>query len=306
MNKDKSILVTGAGGLIGNRVRLYLEEQGRTVVPIDQVSATEEGRPLIRVGLNEVHRLHAVMRDHDVGGIVHCAAFSGPMVSADNPTAMVDVNIVGTANMLELARIYGDIRVVNCSSSTAYGPAAGEDISEDTPLSPTTVYAATKAAGEHLAGSYFAQFGVDAVSIRLGWVFGPRRTTDCIIKDMIVGALLGRKTTVDLDPETYRQYMYVDDAARALIAALDAPAFSRRVYNATGDSHLTVAQVADAVRAALPSADIEVAAATMPDDDVQGRFSCANAARDLGYVADVSFEEGLRRYSDWLASKLPA
>jgi UDP-glucuronate 4-epimerase len=303
MKRDGTILVTGAAGLVGNRVCELLLEDERRVLPIDQVSATSEGRLITRVGLTDIHRLHSVMRQQPISGIIHCGAYSGPMLSADNPTSIVDVNIVGTANVLELARVYGGIRVVNCSSISAYGPAAGDEISEDRPLYPTTVYAASKAAGEHLASSYAAQYGVDALSIRLGWVFGPRRTTDCMIREMILNGLAGRATTLQGGKDAYRQYLYVDDAARALILAMDASSISRNAYNVTGNSYITISEIAQTVRSFIPGADISVSADAGPYEERQGRFSCRNAANDLGYLPGISFSEGVRRYIGWLSSR---
>jgi UDP-glucuronate 4-epimerase len=303
MKRDGTILVTGAAGLIGNRICELLIGHGRRVLPVDQVSATSEGRPITRVGLTDIHRLHSIMRQEQISGIIHCGAYSGPMLSADNPTSIVDVNIVGTANILELARVYGGIRVVNCSSISAYGPVGGNEISEDIPLRPTTVYAASKAAGEHLASSYAAQYGVDAVSIRLGWVFGPRRTTDCVIREMILNALSGRSTTLRGGKEVYRQYLYVDDAARALILAMDAASIGRTAYNVTGNSYITLSEMAQTVRSFLPGADISLSADVGAYEEPQGRFSGQNAANDFGYLPEISFSEGVHRYIDWLSAR---
>jgi UDP-glucuronate 4-epimerase len=303
MKRDGTILVTGAAGLVGNRICELLCEDERPVLPVDRVSGASEGRPITRAGLTDIHRLHSIMRQEPISGIIHCGAYSGPMLSADNPTSMVDVNIVGTANILELARVYGGIRVVNCSSISAYGPVAGDEISEDVPLHPTTVYAASKAAGEHLASSYAAQYGVDAVSLRLGWIFGPRRTTDCMIREMIVNALAGRRTTLQGGTDAFRQYLYVDDAARALILAMDASSVGRTAYNVTGNSYLTLSEIAQTIRSFIPGADISMSADIAPYEEPQGQFSCRNAADDLGYLPEVSFSEGVRRYIGWLSAR---
>jgi UDP-glucuronate 4-epimerase len=303
MKRGGTILVTGAAGLVGNRIYELLVEDGRRVLPVDQVPATSEGRPITRVGLTDIHRLHSIMHQEPITGIIHCGACSGPMLSTDNPTSIVDVNIVGTANMLELARVYGGIRVVNCSSISAYGPVAGNEIPEDIPLRPTTVYAASKAGGEHLAGSYAAQYGVDAVSIRLGWVFGSRRTTDCVIRETILNALSGLPTTLMGGNEAYRQYLYVDDAARALILAMDAASIGKIAYNVTGNSYITIAEMAQTIRSFLPEADIAISEDVGPYEEAQGRFSGLNAASDPGYLPKISFSEGVRRYIEWLSAR---
>ena len=102
---EPTILVTGASGLLGNAVRVLLESGGRKVLPIDRTPGAVDGREVTVCDLGDVHRLHALAVENRIVGIVHCGAHSGPMVARDNPNSMVQVNIVGTANVLEIARI---------------------------------------------------------------------------------------------------------------------------------------------------------------------------------------------------------
>jgi UDP-glucuronate 4-epimerase len=139
---EPTILVTGAAGLLGNAVRILLETSGQWVLPIDRVPQTEEGRQIIACDLSDVHRLHALAVENRITGIIHCGAHSGPMVARDNPYSMVQVNIVGTANVLEIARIHG-ARFVFCSSTSAYGNTPEGLVPEDVPLVPTSVYGAS-------------------------------------------------------------------------------------------------------------------------------------------------------------------
>lgn len=300
---EGATIITGAGGLVGNAVREILERDGREVIPLDIVPRTEEGKHLTVCGLTEVHRLHAIARGREVRGIVHCGAFSGPMVARDNPPAMVDVNIAGTVNMLELARIIGDIRVVYCSSTSAYGRIEGTDISEDVPLKPSTVYGASKAASEHLVRAYSQQYGVDAVSLRLSWVYGPRRTTDCIVRQMITDALAGNRTEIGFGADFPRQFIYVEDAARAIVDALYKPNLPRSAYNVTGGTHLTFSEIADVVKCVLPQANIALKPGPDPVDDYQGSFSSKAALTDFGYDPAFTLESGVSAYADWLRAQ---
>lgn len=302
--KSGGVLVTGAAGLIGNAVRTALEAAGRTVIPIDRVTRTEEGKAIIECDVTDVHRLHAIADKQRIAGIVHCGAFSGPMLAQDNPTAMVNVNIVGTANVLEVARLHGSPRFVFCSSTSAFGTTAAQaPIPEDVALFPGSVYGASKAASEQLVSTYSRQYGLDGVSLRLSWVFGPRRTTDCVIRTMIEDALAGRPTRMPFGRDFPRQYVYIDDAARALIAALDRPALPRFTYTITGGSHLTLGEIARVVQDAFPKADIELGAGADPVDEVQGRFDISAAERDLGYRPSLTFEQGVESYVNWLQAR---
>lgn len=304
--QDGTILVTGAAGLIGNAVRVMLESDGRAVTPIDLSAPTEEGRPLTVASVSDIHRLHAVAAAAPLDGIIHCAAYSGPMVARDNPFDIVNVNVLGTANVLEVARIHRVRRVVFCSTVSAYGNTSGDLVGENAPLRPSSVYGASKAAAEYIVNSYARQHGVDAVSIRIGWVYGPRRRTSCAIREMISNSLLKQSTHLPYGRDFYKQYIFIDDAARVLIRALDAPALSRPSYNATGGTYHTLGEIAEVITQILPGARITVDARPDPDDDVQGCFDISAAAADLDWRPEVSLEDGIRRYADWLRQRLPA
>lgn len=302
----KSVLVTGAAGLIGNAVRALLDTRGTDVIAIDQIGVTSEGRELIQCDLVDIHRLHAVINGREVSGIVHCGAHSGPMVARDNPYSIVQVNVMGTANVLELARIHAIRRVVFCSSTSAYGNTPEGPVGEDVPLFPTSVYGASKAAGEQLVNGYSIQHGIDGVSIRLSWVYGPRRKTDCVIRTMIEDALCARPTRLSWGRDFHRQYIHVEDAAAVLVRALETQSLPRRVYTVTGGTYATLEDISGIVRRVLPSADIRLEPGPDPVDDFQEEFDIAAARRDLGYQPRYSLEDGIRQYADWLRERIPA
>jgi hypothetical protein len=91
----------------------------------------------------------------------------------------------GTANVLEVARVHKTTRFVYCSSTSAYGPTPPEPVPEDVTMRPSTVYGASKVASEQLVRTYASQYCLNGTSLRLSWVYGPRRTTDCVIRTMI-------------------------------------------------------------------------------------------------------------------------
>jgi nucleoside-diphosphate-sugar epimerase len=300
---ERRVLITGAGGLVGHALRQRLEADGVAVVPIDRIARTADGIELVECDVTDIHRLHAVIHRHAVTEIVHCGGFSGPMVARDNPYAIVQVNIVGTANVLEAARIRGLRRVVFCSSTSAYGDTPDGPVPEDVPMRPTSVYGASKAAGEQLVAAYARQHGLDGVSLRLSWVYGPRRTTDCFIRTMIEDALAGRPTVLPWGRDFHRQYIHVDDAADALARALDAPSLPRRAYNVTGGTYLTLGEIADVLRRVLPTADVRLGTGPDPVDDVQRQFDITAARRELGYTPAHDLEDGIRSYASWLRAR---
>jgi UDP-glucuronate 4-epimerase len=299
MNK-RTVLVTGAAGLIGHRVQMLLEERGDQVIAVDKWESTVEGHKVLECDLTDVHSLHRLAMQYRPDSIIHCGAISGPMVARDNPYSIIQNNLIGTANILELARIYRLRRVVFCSSVSACGPTPAGPVPENVALNPTSVYGATKAAGEQLITAYAAQHKVDGVSVRLSWVFGPRRQTACVIRTMLLDAMQKRPTRIPFGADFYRQYIYVEDAVRGLLLALDATQPGQRTYFITGASFLTIGQIADVVRTLFPSADIEVSPGPDPDDDVQEVFDISAAQRDLGYRPLFSIEQGIKSYRDWL------
>ncbi|WP_244831169.1 NAD(P)-dependent oxidoreductase [Caballeronia sp. TF1N1] len=301
MSVPQRIIVTGAAGLVGRAVVRLLNARGDEVVAMDRSGGLRiDDVTVAECDLRHVHGLHALARG-GVSGVIHCGAFSGPMVARDNPAAMFDVNIGGTANMLEIARIHGARRFVYCSSTSAYGDTPPGPVPEDVVLAPASLYGASKVCGEQLVSAYARQYGVDGVSLRLSWVYGPHRTTDCMIRRMLTDAMAKQPTRVPFGLDFHRQYIHVDDAAAALVAALDAPSLPRRTYNITGGVRATLGEVADIVRRVMPGADIELAPGPDPLDENQERFDISAAATDLGYRPRLDLEAGIRAYAQWLA-----
>ncbi|ANC81574.1 NAD-dependent epimerase/dehydratase family protein [Pseudomonas putida] len=300
---DKPVLVTGAAGLVGRRLISRLVQQGRPVLPIDRIAlTTSEGIEIKECDLGDIHRLHALARG-GIDSVVHCGAYSGPMVARDVPFSMVQVNIVGTANVLELARIHQARRFVYCSSTSVYGVIDSGPVSEDVLLKPRSLYGASKVASEYITTAYADQYGLSATSLRLSWVYGPGRTTDCIIRTMIEDALVKQPTRIDFGADFPRQFIHVDDAVQGLMRALDAKSLPRTTYNITGDTRMSLGDIAALVRSVFQHADIELADGPDPVDEYQEKFTIDAARRDLGYVPRVSLEDGIRSYATWLAAE---
>ena len=298
-----AVVVTGSAGLIGFGVAARLAREGRAVIGTDRIQPREDGGfPSTDAELTDVHKLHAICSG-DVEAIVHCGAVSGPMLGRDNPRAVIETNIAGTANLLEIAR-QRDVRLVFCSSTSAYGnTAVGLDpVPEDAPLAGDDIYGATKASGDILTRAYVAQTGLDAIVLRFSWVYGPRRRTTCVVREMIKDAQVGRATTLPYGRGFTRQYVYIDDVVSAVIAALDASETgSQRAFNITGGERLEFGEIVDAVRASVPGAQITLGAGADPEDQSHGRFDISAAARVLGWQPQVAFADGVRKYAGWLA-----
>lgn len=309
-----TVLITGCGGLIGWVLANRLWGQGRRVVGYD-LTPPQEGVPdwpLVTGDIRDAERLRWAVSEHEVRRVVHCGGISGPMVLPDDPAEVFDINIGGTVNVFEAARRFGLERVVFMSSNVAYGDVMSGAIDEATPLRATEAYGASKVACEAVMRSYRADWGVDAVALRVGAVYGPRRTTFSQIRDFLEDALAGRPTIYAHGIGHGRPWLYVDDAVAAVAAALDAPADAIRrpdaAYNIAGDEWLPLDAVAEVVRKLLPSADIRLGEGTDPADQTRGPLDISAAERDLGWRPEVSLHDGIARYLDWLrdADRRPA
>jgi nucleoside-diphosphate-sugar epimerase len=297
-----AILVTGAAGLIGFTLAKRLAEASRAVIGSDVVPPDEEaGFRFVRADLSDVHRLHAIFGE-GIEAVAHCGAVSGPMLGRDNPRMVVESNLVGTANVLEAARLHRARRLVYCSSTSAYGDSmkGAGTLDESAPLSPTDIYGATKAGGDILTRAYAASAGIDAVVLRFSWVYGPRRRTDCVIREMLKGAQAGRTTRLPYGGGFHRQYVYIEDVVSALVKALDAPGVSGRAFNITAGVRSSFEEIVGRVKALYPNAEIVLAPGPDPQDQVHARFEIAAAAKHLGWTPAWPFENGLAAYAKWL------
>lgn len=299
-----TILVTGANGVIGHALIRRLARAGRDVVAMDMVTpapfGTERDIPLVLGDIRDGHRVHHAVRAHGVTSIAHCGAISGPMVGKSDPQMVLAINAIGTLNVLEAARQHGVGRLVFLSSINAYGDQPMDrPVTEAAPLLAREPYGASKIAGEAMLRAY-RDHGVDGIALRVGAVYGPRRTTTCLVRQILEDALSGRPSRFDFRADWKRQYVYVEDVVAAILLALDAPSSGQGVYNITGGVWLEVGAVAAAARRLLPGADIAFGTQEHPFDYRVGALDIAAAARDLGYRPAVSFDDGLVRYLEWI------
>lgn len=307
-----TVLVTGCGGFIGHGVAGALLAAGRDVLGYDLADPPEgrPGWPIVHGDLADAHLLHATLRQHAVRRVLHLGAASGPMVMRDNPAGLFALNIGGTLNLLEASRQAGVERFVFLSSNAAYGPDAGEPISEQTPLLASEPYGASKVAGEALLRAYHWRFGLDTVALRVGVGYGPRRRTDSEPRELLHNALVGRPTIYPWGIGYRRLWTYLDDIVSAILAALDAPAAAirqpLRAYNIAGPEFAPLDALAAIVRDLVPGADIRLGDGWNPADVRRGPVVLEAARGDLGWVPKVGVREGLQRYCAWLRADLGA
>lgn len=312
-------LVLGASGAIGRLTVELLAGRGDTVVAADLrpggPPCAGPGRVIEAIAdVTDAAALERLVAGHGVRRIVHTAALLSTAIRQD-PLAGVRVNVMGTANVLECARRHGVGRVVCASSTTVtYACFAGlgpEPIPEDAPMRvisdrPTSVYAATKLADEHLALLWHELYGVDAVVLRYGAVLGGEAGMPTSVPGRLMALLAqagrsGAPLVLD-DPILgwggREEFVDARDCARANLHALDADEPRQRVYNvAPGDWH-TLPEFVDAMRRIFPALRV-----TLPAPSPRGFAGFAHqrpapsaveaAARELGFRCAYRLEDSL-------------
>lgn len=279
-----TVLVTGAG-VIGGLTAELLAARGDRVAMVD-VRAPQrvpDGVEFEICDVADAAALADAIDRHKVEKIVHTAAILSTGIRQD-PLAGIRVNVMGTANLLDLARRMGLKRVVCASSTTvaytSFGAHGPEPIAEDEALHlisqrPASIYAAAKLAGEHLALLYRDLYGVDVVSLRYGAVLGgpldrPTSVPGRLLSVLVAGARAGKTIVLD-DPLLLwggrEEFVDARDCARANLCALDAAAPKQGVYNvAPGEWH-TLPDFIAAVRRRYPPLKVEYPA------DIQTGFA---------------------------------
>ncbi len=303
------ILVTGASGLIGHALATRLQGQGRSVIGLDR-RPPRAGHPafaFVAAELNDVHRLYAAVRGREPGAIVHCGGVSGLMVARDNPFLICETNILGTAHVLELARLVKASRVIFCSSISAYGHQDVDGVvTEETPLRGRTTYGASKIAGEAILQAYAEEHGVDGLALRFTHVYGPGRETQCFVRTLIEDALAHRASHLPHARRSRRQYVYVTDVVDAIMLSLDAAPTPRRAYNVGPGRQHSLGEVADVVRSVLGPLDVEFDDACDPREYRCGTLAITAVARDLGWHPSIDLKTGIAAYAESLERPSPA
>jgi UDP-glucose 4-epimerase len=297
------VLVTGGSGFIGSHVVDRLIAKGHEPRVYDLVpSAYHDAHQVEQVtgDLGDQAAARAAGRGCDA--VLQHAALSDVNKVLDDPSLAETVNAGGTRAILEAARLEDVPRVVYASTVWVYGNSnGGGALDEDAPLSlPGHLYTATKLAGEMYCSSYGALYGMDTTIARFGIPYGPRARPATVLAAFVAQALAGKPITIAGDGTQSRRFIYVEDLADGVVAALD-PAGVGRVYNLVGSQSTTVREIADTVtRVVSPVPIIHIEGRL---GDIQGaEVSGERAKRELGWETTTMFHEGVTRYVDWVTA----
>jgi UDP-glucose 4-epimerase len=296
------VLVTGGGGFIGSHVVDQLIDAG--IAPrIFDLSASPYHSPLevetFTGSITDPSNLDLAMRDCDA--VIHLAAVADVGHVHADPVLAEEVNTRGTLNVLEAACRTGVGRVVYGSTTWVYSDCREESVDEETPIpAPRHLYTATKLAGETYCAGYAELFDLSSTVLRFGIPYGPRARAAGVVAKFTDLALEGKALTIAGDGSQCRSFIYVEDLAAGIIAALR-PEAANRTYNLSGDEVVTILEIAETVQEMTGGCEI-VHTPPRPGDFPGKEISNARALEELGWRAETSFREGVRRYVDWVRS----
>lgn len=310
----RAVCVTGGAGFIGSHIVDALVKRGDRVTVLDDLSTGSLGN--IAHHGERVRFVHGSILDPrtldeafaGVEVVFHQAALCSVPASIESPGKYVEVNVTGTAMVLEAARKAGVRRVVYAASSSAYGNQDALPVTESLVPDPISPYAATKLAGEHLLRSFAACYDISCVSLRYFNVFGPRQRPDspyAAVVPKFADALMSggaRKPVVFGDGEQTRDFTYVGNIVHANLLAADAARDLRgEVMNiGCGDRHSLLDLLQRMAKLAGASADAKHEPPRA--GDVRHSMASIDRARSLiGYEPAVSLDEGLRLTLEWYA-----
>jgi UDP-glucose 4-epimerase len=304
------VVVTGGAGFIGSHTVDRLLGAGHRVVVLDDFRTGKRANLAHHAGSDRLdvvacdvsHGLFAALapitaRHGPVERIVHLAAQVSVVHSVQNPLVDMQVNYGGTLHVLEYARATGVKKVVFASSAAVYGEVATMPVGEDTPTRPVSPYGIDKLASEHALDYYAAVHGVPGTALRFFNVYGPRQDPSSpysgVISIFAERARAGRTLTLFGDGGQTRDFVYVGDVVRAIVAALGDGA-DRVVANVGTGGEITVLELARSIVELCGGRSTIEHAPSRAGEILKSRARVDRLRDALGVVAETSLLDGLR------------
>ncbi len=299
------VVVTGGSGFIGSHVVDALADAGHQVTVIDhRVRPHRSDVGFEDVDLMDMSSVLAATRGAE--HVFHLAAVSNVNYAHKYPVYTTALNVLGTAHVLEAARVNGSKRVYLASTVWVYnGTPNNGPLDESVPFylnGAGHIYTSSKMACEMICHNYHQLYNVPFTVLRLGIPYGPRMREELLIPIFVKKALSGQPLTVAGKGSQYRNFIYVRDLAEAHVLAMRDEA-ENQTYNLEGPQKVTVLQVAEGIRSAIGE-HVKIEFVPERPGDFGGKeVSAEKAWKDLGWKPKVDFEEGLRTTVEWFRQK---
>jgi dTDP-glucose 4,6-dehydratase len=324
----KKILITGGAGFIGSSVvRQFINETECHVINVDKLTYAGNLQSLTSVSDNarycfeqvdicDTAELTRVFCEHQPDAVMHLAAESHVDRSITGPSDFIQTNIVGTYTLLEVARSYWNgldamrkaaFRFHHISTDEVYGT-LGETgyFTEQTAYEPNSPYSASKAASDHLVRAWHHTYGFPVVTTNCSNNYGPYHFPEKLIPLVILNAVNGKPLPIYGKGDNIRDWLYVEDHARALRIVLDRGVLGE-TYNIGGWNEKTNLEVVQGICAILdelrpgelPHAELITYVQDRPGHDQRYAIDASKIASELGWRPQESFETGLRKTVEW-------
>ncbi|MGL5387163.1 MAG: dTDP-glucose 4,6-dehydratase [Enterobacterales bacterium] len=329
----KRILVTGGAGFIGSAVVRHIIEATRdSVVVVDKLTYAGNLESLAGVADNERYAfeqvdicdraaLDRVFAQYQPDFVMHLAAESHVDRSIDGPAAFIETNIVGTYTMLEAARHYWQalaaekkqaFRFHHISTDEVYGDLHGTDdlFTETTPYAPSSPYSASKASSDHLVRAWLRTYGFPTVVTNCSNNYGPYHFPEKLVPLVILNAISGKPLPVYGDGAQVRDWLYVEDHARALYQVVTEGVIGE-TYNIGGHNERknieVVHTICDLLEELAPNKpqgvakyrDLITYVTDRPGHDMRYAIDAGKIERELGWRPQETFESGIRKTVSW-------
>lgn len=315
-----SLLITGGNGHVGSTIVKMAAATGRDVValvrdpsrvPANLIAESGSSVKWVACDLTDPFQIAAIAAEHDIDRCIHSGAVPNQKLAVAAPWQTVQTNIGATAALLEVARRQGWKRFVNVSTGSVFQTETdfAKPLLEDADVSPLSVYSATKHSGELMTRMYRHDYGLSAASIRISFIYGPplvplsrdlpRGPIVSLLREAILGLPINEPSGGDFEAS----FTYVDDVVSGLLAAVDAASLNHHVYHLGNGQNWNTFAVVDAIRDAVPGAQITVGPGTEPwttYNPMRGPLSGTRLAEDTGFVSQYPLEKGVRAFAEWM------
>jgi dTDP-glucose 4,6-dehydratase len=331
------ILVTGGAGFIGSAVvRHIIANTKDSVVNLDKLtyagnleslgeSAKSDRYAFERVDICDASQLKRVFDEHQPDAVMHLAAESHVDRSISGPSDFIQTNIVGTYTLLEAVRQYWKgldataqqkFRFHHISTDEVYGDLEGpEDLfTEETPYQPSSPYSASKASSDHLVRAWTRTYGLPAIVTNCSNNYGPCHFPEKLIPLVILNALEGKALPIYGKGDQVRDWLYVEDHARALYKVVTEGEIGE-TYNIGGHNEKKNLEVVHTVCALLdelcpdsphrPHAQLITYVQDRPGHDQRYAIDASKIQRELGWVPEETFDSGIRKTVEWYLNNQP-